>query len=55
LNKLRQNKPKFLDEDEINNEIRKILNYDNDNLFTNDEKDEYGMRRLMNLKNEVEF
>ena len=27
---------------------------DINNLFTNEERDEYGMKRLLNLKNEVE-
>ncbi len=34
--------------------IRKELNYDINNLFTNEEKDEYGMKKLLNLKYEVE-
>lgn len=36
---LKQKKPRILDENEINNEIRKELNYDINNLFTNEEKD----------------
>jgi hypothetical protein len=36
---LKQKKPRILDENEINNEIRKELNYDIHNVFTNEEKD----------------
>jgi hypothetical protein len=31
------------------------LNYDINNLFTNEEKDIYGMRKILNLRNEVEI
>jgi hypothetical protein len=51
---LKQKKPRILEENEINNEIRKELNYDIHNVFTNEEKDMEGMKKNLNLKNEVE-
>jgi Cdc6-like AAA superfamily ATPase len=35
--------------------LLKELNYDINNLFTNEEKDIYGMRKILNLRNEVEI